>query len=134
MKKILFSIISILLFGTVLFALEDVREVARDWAVASVNIGTNNVMAVNATSTAAASGNLSGRYRIVIENTHGIYDVSLGTFSAFSYAAGWLLKSTPTASGLGIIDLPLPAGVTVYALGQANALSSSVTVKVMEFK
>lgn len=130
MKKILFSIITILLFGVVLFALEDVREVARDWAVNSVDIGTNNARAVYA----SPSANLSGRYRIKIENTHGIYDVSLGTFSSFTYASGWLLKSTPTASGLGFIDLPLPAGVTVYSLGQANALSSSVTVKVMEFK
>lgn len=131
MKRIILSVLVLLFLISGVSAVEDVREVARNWAVASVDIGTNNARAIYATDTSA---NLSGRYRIVIENTHGIYDVSLGTHNAFTYATGWILKSTPTASGLGMVDLPLPSGTTVYGLGQANALSSSVTVKVMEFK
>ena len=132
MKRILFSIISILLFGTILFAVEDVRESARDWAVNLVNVGTNTN---NPTPIYAGPiGNLSGRYRIRIENTVSIYDVSLGTFSSFSYANGWVVKSSTSSSGLASIDLPLLAGTTVYGLGQPNTVISSVPVRVMEFK
>lgn len=129
MIKIIFAVVGLFIFVASANSVEDVREVARDWAVASINVGTQNVTALYAGTTQ----NLSGRYRIVIENIDGFYDVALGTHSSFTYGNGWVLKST-NSHCLSSIDLPLPSGTTVYGRGQANAVSSSVTVKVIEFK
>ena len=126
MKRKLLFIASLL--TTNCFAATEIKEVARDWAVGAVSVSTNTVGAITATGV-----NFSGRYQIRIINTDNIYDISIGTHSAFTYAGGFIVTNS-TDAATSIVTLPLNSGTTVYGLGQANSGLGSINIRVLEFK
>ena len=123
MKKLLFLF---LFLTSSVYGADEVREyTARDWKTSAVTVSSTTVTAIPTTP-------LSGRYRIIIENTNSTQDLSISTSSVMTYAAGFIVTDT-AEDNPSVITLPLKEGTTVYGLSQAGA-TASVDVRIIELK
>lgn len=124
MRKYLIAFAAILATGY-LFAATEVKEIAKDWMVTAVSVSTTTV-------TAIPTSVLSGRYKVVVENADPTFDVSIGTYSAFTYANGFIIHSTTSTFPTQVF--PLPSFYPIYCLGQATTVQGTVSVRIIEFK
>lgn len=122
MRKIFIALA--LMTPIVAFGASEVREVAQGWRVATVSVSTTN-------ATIISSNTLTGRYKVIVENTDPSFELSIGTSSVFTYSNGFIVKVA--TSPLSQLTLPLAAGTTVYGLGQSGT-QATVNVRVIEFK
>jgi hypothetical protein len=103
-----------------------VRELATNYSVGAVNVSTNTATAIPTTA-------YSERYKIVIENTDSTYDVSIGTYSGFTYANGFIITNSTDAT-TARLELPISYQAPLYGLGEGNVVRSTVNVRFIEYK
>lgn len=120
MKKIIFGVL--FLVSANIFA----AEVAKDWLVTSVSVSTNTVTLIPTTA-------LSGRTRVIVQNNDANFDISIGTFSTFTYGNGFIITNS-TAAASSKLDLNLPSGIVIYGLGQAQSTRGTLTAHILEVK
>lgn len=123
MKKIIFGL---MLMAAPVYSATDVREVGVDCVMGVVSVSTN-------TATAIPTTPFAGRYKIDILNTNNTYDVSLGTSSALSYSAGYIVTNSSDAATASH-TIYLPSGKSIYGLGEGNNLTGTVNVRYLECK
>jgi hypothetical protein len=124
MKKILFGL---LFLAGPAFAVTDVHEVGITCEAGSVSVSTTNPTAIPTTA-------LSGRYRIDLINYDGTYDISIGTFSTFTFAKGFIITSTTTSAATSTINMRVPSGFAIYGLGASNTVRGTVNIRYLECK
>lgn len=124
MKKMFFAL---LFMASTLYAATDVRELSKDCVTGAVSVSTTTPTAIPTTA-------LSGRYKITVQDYDGTYDLAIGTHSAVTFAAGFIVTSTTTAQAMSDRTIYFPSGKTLYGLGAANTVRGTVNVRYMECK
>lgn len=112
-------ILGLCFLASPVFALGD--KAASGWSVKNVSVSTTTVTAIPATA-------LTGRYKAVVQ-VLSAFDLYIGTSTSLTASTAFVvLKSS------GSIELPIPQGLTIYGLGQANASVGTVDVRIIEYK
>lgn len=94
----------------------------RDWNVSTVSVSTTTPTAIPTTA-------FSGRYKAIVQNLDPNFDLFIGTSAVMTTALGFVV---PKSSGT--IELPIPAGVVIYGLGEANATRGTLSTRIIEYK
>lgn len=99
---------------------------------ASAVIGSVSVSTITPTQLSVGSSNLPGRTWLEIVNADAAYSISVGTFPTITAAAGYIVTTSTSASGTASVSWPIGTNITLYGIGAANNVQSTVNVRLME--
>lgn len=117
-----FLILASFFFGAVgsSFALGD--KAASAWSVKNVSVSTTTVTAIPTTA-------LTGRSKIIVQNLDSAFDLYIGTSTSMTTSNGFVVTKASST-----LELPVPQGLAVYGIGQANGTSANIDVRIIEYK
>lgn len=103
----------------------------RDALCTSSVIGAVSVSTTTPTLLSVGSSNLAGRTRFEMSDVDWNYYVAVGTSSAVTTSTGFIVTASSGATTAKIV-WPVGSNVTLYGIGEPNAVRSTVNVRIFE--
>lgn len=92
-----------------------------------------SVSTESATALYVGSANLTARTKLILQNIHQTYDISIGTSSAQAYADGFILTNSSDAA-TSRIEIPVSQGTILYGIGEANSADGTIELSIIEIR